>query len=384
MILHRLQLAWRQLRPSRYRTLNRIEVSGSALRHNLALVRSQHPGFEVWPVLKGNAYGHGISQVARALAADSSMLVVDGYHEAQQVHAVTNQHVLVMGYIHPSNVRLLGTRRCSYVVQDQAGLQAFAALDKPLNIHLELNTGMNRLGLAPAELEGYLKVLASYPKLHLEGVMTHVADADNPSSNEASHRQQTVFDEQVGRILAAGFRPRFIHIAQTAGSTKVVSRYANAIRLGIGTYGINPLEPADPAFTQLVGFRPALELKSTIIKTVELAAGDSVSYNFTFTARRPMRIGVLPLGYYEGVSRSLSNRGCVTYQGKPLPMVGRICMNHTMVDLSGTHLEVGDEVTVIAADPRLPNSVSALQTQFGLFAYSTLTGLSSSIRRNLV
>jgi alanine racemase len=345
----------------------------------------QHPGFTVIPVLKGNAYGHGIEQVAKILNdADCSFLAVDGYFEAARIRDITRHKILVMGYILPKNVPLLDVRRCSFVVQDIAGLHAFGALGKPVRIHVELNTGMNRLGLQENELLPYLAVLKQYPKLILEGVMSHLADADNELDDGYTARQVQTFDTLVERIVADGFSPTYIHIAQTAGSAKARSSRANSIRLGIGTYGINPLLSGDTHAPHLADLQPVLTLKSTLIKVLDLRKGDAVSYNGIFVAPKAMKVGVLPLGYYEGVPRALSNVGCVTYKGHVLPIVGRVCMNHTMVDLQGTELAVGDVVTVISNDPSQPNSVAKLQSEHSLFSYGTLTGFSSSVRRNIV
>jgi alanine racemase len=373
------------LRRTKYRPLNRVEISRDRMLHNVRLLQQQHPGVSVIPVLKGNAYGHGINEVAAILNdAAIDMLAVDGYFEANRIRHISRHRILVMGYILPENVGMLDTRRCSFVVQDIAGLEALGGLKHRVRVHVELNTGMNRLGLSPDELDEYLAVLKKYPRLELEGVMTHLADADNELDERFTSHQVTVFDEQVERILAAGFAPKLIHIAQTAGSAKARSKYANAMRLGIGLYGINPLGPKDTKQAQLAGLRPVLELKSTLIKVLELQKGDKVSYNCTFTAPRPMRVGVLPLGYYEGVQRALGNQGVCTYGRHQLPIVGRVCMDHTMVDLAGTNLNVQDEVTVISNDQAKPNSVAGMQAAHGLFAYSTLTGLSSSIRREIV
>ena len=368
-----------------YRPLNRVELRATAMVDNLDVVRAQHPGFEIMPVLKSNAYGHGLPKVAEILnRTRCRFLVVDGYFEAMQIRDITNHQILVLGYILPENVPLLDTKRCSFVVQDIAGLKAFGSRRVPVKVHIELNTGFNRLGLQPEELSGYLDTLKSYPNLELEGVMTHLVDADNPQDDSFDERQRELFDRFVAEILAAGFHPTIVHMAQTAGSPKIRSKYANSIRLGIGTYGINPLSPQDPMHSQLANLQPVLELKSTIIKVLELKVGETVSYNATFTATKPMRIGVLPLGYYEGVPRELSNVGSVSSQDTPLPIIGRVCMNHTMVDLGQSGLGVGDDVTVINNDPAMPNSVISLQRMHGLFAYTTLTGISSSVHRVIV
>lgn len=375
----------KRLAANNYRPLNRIEISRAAIVHNIALVQRQHPDFQVIPVLKGNAYGHGLEQMAEILNdTPLSMLAVDGYFEAARIRDLTRHRILVMGYILPENVRLLDTRRCSFVVQDIPGLEALASLRRRVRVHVELNTGMNRLGLQSEELEPYLAALQRFPSLELEGVMTHLADADNEFDDDFTRSQVEVFDKQVERIQAAGFHPSIIHVAQTAGSTKARSKYANALRLGIGTYGINPLLPKDRHHKDLVDFKPTLTLKSTIIKVLELRQGDKVSYNCTFTAPHVMRVGVLPLGFYEGVPRALSNKGSVSHKGRQLPICGRVCMDHTVIDISDTELTVGDEVTVISDDPQQPNSVNGLQSVYGLFAYTTLTGLSESVRREVV
>ena len=380
------QLYQRQQRAARrYETLNRIDLNRESALYNVELIQAEHPGSGIIPVLKSNAYGHGLREMAEILnGADCLFLAVDGYFEAGKIRYLTRHRVLVLGYILPQNVHLLDTDRCSFVVQDIAGLEAFGTLQRTVRVHLELNTGMNRLGLQPDELDSYLSALKRFPNLELEGVLSHLADADNEDDDSFTRAQVAQFDSLVEKILAAGFRPRVIHIAQTAGSTKARSRFANAIRLGIGLYGINPLAPKDEHASDLGGLRPVLQLRSTIVKTIDLRRGDRVSYNGIFTASKPMRIGVLPLGYYEGVSRELSNKGVVTNGDEVLPIVGRVCMNHTMIDLRGSNLQVGDTVTVISADPTQPNSIRGLSAAHQLFPYALLTGISSSIRRRIV
>ncbi len=327
--LYKLLLSSRAKR--RYKTLNLITLSRAAALHNVELVQKQHPSFSIIPVLKANAYGHGLTQMAEILnGADIDLLAVDGYFEAAKIRHITKHQILVLGYILPNNAKLLDTKRCSFVVQDKAGLEAFGRLKKPVRVHVELNTGMNRLGLQPDELDDYLKVLKLFPKLELEGVMTHLADADNETDDSFTNSQVKLFDGLVEQILARGFKPRYVHIAQTAGSAKARSRHANALRLGIGQYGINPLGHSDKQRNQLDKLKPVLELTSTIIKTIDLKPGDRVSYNGIFTAKKPIKIGVLPLGYYEGVPRELSSTGVVTAASRALPIVGRACINHMM------------------------------------------------------
>lgn len=368
-----------------YHTLNAITLSREHVLHNVSLIQRQHPRQAIIPVLKANAYGHGLKEIATILnSVECPFLAVDGYFEAGRIRFVTKHRLLVLGYVLPENVPLLDTKRCSFVVQDIATIKAFGILGRHVRIHLELNTGMNRLGIHGDEISLFLEAIQRYPSLELEGVMTHLADADDPTDEISVQEQVRIFDACIEQIHMAGFQPIYMHIVQTAGSVKVKSRYANALRLGIGLYGINPLFPDDPHYEVLQGLRPVLSLTSTIIKVIDLKKGDPVSYGGTFIAPQPMRIGVLPLGYYEGIPRRLSNKGVVTHSVVVLPIVGKVCMNHTMIDLRGTTLEAGDTITVFSDEPTMPNSFSRIGSEYGLFPYVLLVKLSSSIRRRTV
>ncbi len=385
MLRRTIKAAAKHLKNTSFVPLNRIELSRSAVANNFSLAQSHHPDFGIIPVLKANAYGHGLVPIAEILnALPCSLLAVDGYFEAGTIRHLTRHPMLVLGYVRPENVHLLDTRRCSFVVQDTPGLKAFGQLRRPVRIHIELNTGMNRLGLQPEELDGYLDSLAKYPNLELEGVMSHLADADNESDNTYTARQAEIFDKLVGHIKSRGFTPRFIHLAQTAGSTKVGSRHANSMRLGIGLYGLNPLSLHDEKYGQFQDLKPVLSFKSTIIKVLNLKKGDRVSYNGIFTATKAMKIGVLPLGYYEGLPRMLSNKGTVLYGSKQLKIVGRVCMNHTMVDLKDFDITVGSEITVISREPSHTNSIDQICRDHNLFNYAFATGLASTTRRIIV
>lgn len=373
----------RQFEHNSYEPYNFIEISRTNLLHNLRFFQQQNPNQLVIPVVKSNAYGHGLIEVVSILnKAGVELVAVDGYFEASTVLEISDCNVLVMGAIRPNNVHLVNTKRCSFVVQDIQGLQAFASLNKPVRIHLELNTGMNRLGLSEQELVPYLKLLDKYPKLQLEGVMSHLADADAANSDFTA-MQELLFEKLLKKITVA-HSPKFIHLAQTAGSTKVNNQHANAIRLGIGLYGINPLQTGDRQFKLLQSLKPVLSLKSTVIKVQQLHKGDKVSYNGIFIAPRAMQIGILPLGYYEGYPRVLSNVGIATFEDRELPVVGRICMNHTMVDLSGSLATTGSTITLIDQRRDAINSVANICDKYALFPYQLVTGLNESVRRVVV
>ncbi len=374
---------------------NRIEVSGNALRHNAELF-ARIGNVPVIPVLKGNAYGHGIELATRSLKSlknstnsTNSMLgsfpyiAVDGYFEAMQVRHFSRRPVLIMGAILPENFARMHFADFAFAVQHMDTIEALAVTRRKVKVHLEVNTGMNRYGVQPGEVGALARHILSHKNLELEGVMSHLADADGSDAQTVADAVR-LFDEAVETVRSAGVHPKWCHVAQTAGAAVAESRYANAMRLGIGLYGINPFGSGHPAYGKLSGLQPALRLISTITNVIELQPGDRVSYNYTFTAPRAMRIGVLPLGYYEGVNRSLSNKGVVKAGGVYCPIVGRVCMNHTTIDLTGTSAAVGSEVLVYSNDRADRNSIDAIAAEHGLFNYNLLTALSPDVRRVLV
>ena len=366
-----------------YATHNRIEVSKAAILHNLDLF-TDLSGKPAIPVLKGNAYGHGIELVAKALKSRRlPYIAVDGYFEALRVREVSNQPVLVMGAILPENYQRIKYDNFAFVAQDEASIHALGRTGKRIKIHLECNTGMNRYGAKPDDIVILAKLILGYKNLELEGVMSHLADSDgdDPTTVDAAVEQ---FDACVEAIMAAGARPTIFHIAQSAGSIKAKSKYANAFRLGVGLYGINPFPRAHKLNRQLDDLRPALKLVSTITKVTNLQKGDKVSYNYTFTAPKSMTIGVLPLGYYEGINRALSNAGTVKVGKHFTPIVGRVCMNHTMINLDGINAKPGDEVVVYSNNPADRNSIDNIAHEHNLLNYNLLTALSHDVRRVLV
>ncbi len=362
---------------------NRIEVSRAAVLHNVELFE-RLGGKQVIPVLKGNAYGHGIRQVAEALKGKKlPYIAVDGYFEALRVREVSKQPVLVMGAILPQNFKRLKYDNFAFVVGDEVTINALGKTGKRVKVHLECNTGMNRYGAKPDEMAKLTKLILSYKNLTLEGVMSHLADSDgtDPATVDAAVEY---FDKCVEDVRAAGGNPKMLHVAQSAGSLKAKSKYANAVRLGIGLYGINPFPKNHALHNKLKDLKPALRLVSTITKVIDLQKGDKVSYNYTFTAPKPMKIGVLPLGYFEGVNRALSNRGVVKIGNAFTPIVGRVCMNHTMLSLEGLDAKVGDEVVVYSNNPADKNAIDRIAAEQDLFNYTLLTSLSSDVRRVLV
>lgn len=367
-----------------YVTHNLIEISQSAILYNIQLFENL-TGKVTIPVLKGNAYGHGIELVAQILKNKRlPYIAVDGYFEALRIRNVSKQPILIMGAVLPENFSRLKYDNFTFVVDNVPVIQALGQTGKKIKVHLECNSGMNRYGAEPDEINDLTKLILSYKNLELEGVMSHLADSDGDDPSTVD-KAVTIFDACVEKVKAAGANPTMFHVAQTAGSLQAKSKYANAIRVGIGTYGINPFPPTHKLYEKLhTELQPALRFTSTITNIHTLKKGDKVSYNYTFTAPYSMKIGVIPVGYYEGVNRALSNKGIVKINNDYSQITGRVCMNLTMISLENTNAQIGDPVTIFSNNPADANSIDNISKTYGLFNYNLLTALSSDIRRVIV
>lgn len=365
--------------------LNTVELFKDNLLHNYNFFRKQSGNQNIFPVVKSNAYGHGLKEVVTILnETDAPYIVVDGYYEALTIEDITDKKILVMGYIDPVNVANLDFSRFTFVVHDEVTVDAFGKTGKDVNVHLEINTGMNRYGVSIDELDNLLLSLKKYKNIHVTGVMSHLADADGLDISYTK-MQEDMFKQAVEKVLDYGYKLEFIHLAQTAGTFKTDNSFCNSARVGIGLYGIHTIDKNDDAYeTVTQNLKPVLRLKSTITKVINLKPGEKVSYNCTFEAKRPSRIGVLPLGYYEGVNRELSNKGVVRYKDQDLPIVGRVCMNHTMINLTESDAKYGDEVEVIGVDKTQKNSLQYRYENLNLFAYGEMVHINKNIRRVII
>ncbi len=380
--MNRLYSIRRKLSRS-YEASNLITISRSALLYNFDLISDIHK-LPLISVLKANAYGHGLEEVASILKArEFPFIAVDGYFEALKIRHDSKQPVLVMGSIGANNINALRANNVSFVAFSKESFNTLKKSRRKLSIHLEINTGMNRHGLSLDELSEILDELSAYPKINIEGVMTHLSSADEVQQNY-SDQQFIQFESALELISKAGMYPKHIHATNSAGTAKNIPSYITAVRPGIALYGINTLEKTDPYYNRYEKLRPVLKLTSKIDQIITVGTGDSIGYNRTYRAKKSTNIATVPIGYYEGIPRSLSNTAFITSGQKLLPTTGTICMNHTMFDCSDTKLKVGDDVTLISSVPTSPNSIANLRRSDDIFEYSLPTGLRSTIRRRIV
>ena len=335
-------------------------------------------------VVKADGYGHGAVAVARsALGAGASQLAVATVDEGVALRvADIEAPVLVLGPIDPSEVGLALERRLTLALADArfaavVGRVAGGLGGPPAPVHVKVDTGMHRFGVAPADALDLATAIASQPSLSLVGVFTHFADADGVDEANTRH-QSDVFEAVVGRLVAGGVDPGVRHAANSAAALRWRRYDFDAVRIGIALYGLPPsLDWSLPA-----ALRPAMRVVSRVARVSALPEGQGVSYGLTYRAPAQELIGLVPVGYGDGVPRALSNRGWMGLAGRRAPIRGRVCMDQTTIGLPmDAKVRVGDLVEVMGG---LGPSLAEVARTSGTIAYEIAVGLSRRVPREYV
>jgi alanine racemase len=337
-----------------------LTISLSAIRHNASLLNDLVGAGRAAFVVKGNAYGHGLVPVARAVEPFATRLCVYTLDEAIALReGGVTAPVLVLGPLAPhalgdalaANVELVLWSAGDFVRRVCA---AARKRRRTVAVHVKVNTDLNRLGFEPYELVGALEELLRLPEIELTGIFSHLASAEELDSPYTMHQLES-FEralEQAKPLIEARSRAPLRHIAASAAAMLWPQTRLDMVRFGIALYGLWPSPQTREAMgADALDLRAALSYRSQIVVTRKIAAGASVGYGRTFHAPRDMRIGVVPAGYADGVPRALSNRGAFVIDGALCPIVGRVAMNTTQIDLTpAPNAQVGSTVTLIGRD----------------------------------
>ena len=359
-------------------------IDQDAIRANLHAIRGLlQPVTALLAVVKANAYGHGSIDVARALlAAGADALGVAYLQEGIDLRRAGIQApVLVMGPTPREQAEELLHHRLEPVLSD-LGLaerlsHAASQAGRTVPVHLEVDTGMARLGVSPREAAPYAAKLAALPGIRLAGLMSHFACAD-AEDLEPARAQLARFLEADRALQAAGVRAGRRHLANSAGLLALPEAHLEMVRPGILLYGYAPTR----ALAARLPLRPALTLLTRIAALREVPRGQGVSYGHTFVAPQDLRVATLPLGYADGVSRALSNRGQVLVHGRRAPILGRVCMDMTLVDVTAMPgVAVGDEVVLIGRQGTEAITADEMAAAAGTISYEILAGIGLRVPR---
>ena len=354
------------------------EIDLEAIRKNVrSFVRHVGSTVQVMAVVKANAYGHGAVPVARAaLEAGATRLAVHRLTEGIELRqAGIEAPVLVMGYTPPTGADAFVQWNLtpSTITPEfaQALSASAAAQGKTMPVHVKVDTGMSRYGLLPAEVVPFLQAARALPGIRVEGLFTHFATAD--ASDQTWVRQQIAeFDQVIAAIRNTGMDIPIIHAANSATTMKLPEAHYNAVRPGIAMYGMNPSSEWGPVFE----LYPALTLKSTVSRVRKLPVGAGVSYGRTFVTNRPTTAALVPVGYGDGYHRILSNKGIVLVHGQRAPIIGRVCMDQFVIDVTGIPgVQQNDEVVLVGRQGAERVSAEEVGRLAGSINYEVTTGL---------
>lgn len=321
-----------------------LRVSLENIAHNARVLKQAvGEGVRMMAVVKANAYGHGLIPVARAaLENGASYLGVAMPEEGRRLReAGVTAPVLVLGNVSPTGARIAVREGLTQTVFDAVGVQQLQRACEEIGgdaaVHLKIDTGMNRIGARTQdEVRGVLSALAAAPRVRLTGAFTHFADADNP--NDAFSRQQFARFERLTALLPKGL---LLHAAASDASLRFPWARLDMVREGIALYGC--AEGYDA-----LDLRPAMQFETRVVYVKQIDAGDTIGYGRTFMAPATMRIATLPVGYGDGYPRACSGRAHVLLHGVMCPVVGRVCMDQMMVDVSHVEgVQAGDPAVLM-------------------------------------
>jgi len=384
-------LNWISRKRFPYEPLIHIGISRSRLLHNLAQFRTLAPNGAVAPVLKSNAYGHGLLEIARILQNEPNIpfFVVDSYFEAVALRAKGIKNpLLVIGYTRPETITDSRLKHVSFAITAIETLRAIAHTSKKVHIQIKIDTGMHRQGVSMSDVSETLKILHENPRIITEGICTHLAESDAANETfcrtqlEAWKRITHEFTHQIPTV-------KYIHSCNTDGTRFAQSTHDTVSRLGIGLYGLSETQQ----ILNKLELRPVLEMSTIITSLRTIRTGESIGYNRTFVAQKDMTVATIPVGYFEGMDRRLSSGPDnqpraylkIGSNGTICPIVGRVSMNIISIDVSGVQdVTVGTPVQVISTTPSDPNSIHTFAKVCGTINYETIVRIPAHLKRKIV
>jgi alanine racemase len=366
-------------------TVARVDLA--ALRSNYRAIadrlQQEAPGRPpgIIAVVKANAYGHGAGEVARALEeAGADLLACADIEEGAALRAAgVRADILVFGALSVSDLDGLFDCRLTPTISTPGAagaVQAAAArYDTRVRYHLKIDTGMNRLGFRFDNLRRTLPSLFASANLELEAVYTHFATADDPES--ALFEQQRVrFDRALETIAGLGAAPRYRHAANSAAFLRDARVWFDRVRPGLLLYGIVP-----PPLASTIALQPVMRLDSRVVAVKGMRPGEITGYGARFTAERPTDVAIVPAGYADGLDLRLAGRGAVLIRGRRAPIVGSVCMDMLMADVTGLDVVPGDEVVIIGSQGDDRIDVREMAATIGTIPWEVVCRVGARIER---
>lgn len=367
-----------------------VEINAVALRHNLkAWRRLMGDRALIMPVIKANAYGHGLAEVAKICVKDKNAdrICVVSLDEALELRKLgIKKPIIVLAIYSLDDSELLkqGIEKKIifplYTLEQAKKLGEWGRrLKKKVTVHLKIDIGTSRIGVLPANAAQLCQEIKKFRHLHLEGVFGHFAASEDDRAR--TKKQWRIFQNTINVLSKQGINFSVKHVACSAASVTFPQASSNAVRAGLGLYGLYPAEK----IRQKIFLKPALSWFTTIIQVKNIPKGSKISYGGDYTTKRPTKLAIIPVGYADGYDRSLSNKAFVLIKGKRCPVRGRICMNLAMVDVTAVKgAKTGDRVVLIGKDRQKTVSVDELAKIAGTINYEIVSRINPTIARIVV
>ncbi len=362
--------------------LTRAVVNLDAISANVRALRQQAHSAQLMAIVKANGYGHGAVMTARAaLGAGADWLGVYSALEGIVLRdAGIRARVLVLGPFTAEEAQALVARGLTPTItslEAAAYLQA-ASGDEPVSIHIKLDTGLQRAGVPAHDALDFVRALEKFPSLRVQGLLTHFAAADE-ADKVPTYKQMECFSAAARALDNAGYRIPIHHTANTGALLDLPETHLNLVRTGIGIYGYYPSD----AVSRPIALIPALRLLSRVTRIHDVPEGCGVGYGFEHRCAHASRIALSPLGYGDGLPRTLGNsRGRVIIRGQLAPIVGRVSMDQITIDVTEIpDVQMGDDVTVIGTDGIETQTADDVAAMAGTISYDILTGLLPRVPR---
>ncbi|GAC1427558.1 MAG: hypothetical protein NVS4B1_01600 [Ktedonobacteraceae bacterium] len=378
---------WKQIVVARAERPTWVEIDLNAIANNTRRIKSLVGAqVQVLISLKADAYGHGALKVARTtLRNGASMLGVATLSEATPLReGGIHAPILVFGYLPLWQMREAAHQDVTVTLYSSESAQALSraalTLGKTVKVHVKVDTGMGRLGIREEQLDDIITLIReiqALPGLVLEGLYTHFAMADTQDKTHA-HQQLDRFNHILHVLTEQGLRPPLVHASNSAATFSLPEAHFDMVRPGIAIYGLDP----SPEIHIPQGFRPALAFKTQVAQVKMVPAGECISYGCAFTTVRPTRVAVLPVGYADGFRRSPHNWGVVLIHGQEAPILGRVCMDQCMVDVTNIpQTRMGDEVVLIGRQGDAALTAEQVAARLGTINYEVVAEILARVPR---
>jgi alanine racemase len=357
------------------------EISLSSLRHNLKIVRQLAEGSTVFAVVKADAYGHGAVRISKELLSAGVSHLAVAYTEEAKILRESGISAKILVLFDRSEIADYFAFDLVPVICDVDTAVAFSREAErrgaELRVHLKIDTGMGRVGLRPDEAVEASVYVAGLEGIQLEGLLSHFSEAD---SNDCSHalQQLEAFSNIRNAIQIKTGRELLAHMANSAAVLSLKESLLDAVRPGLALYGYSP-------FQETHGLRPVMKIKSRVLSVRRLPAGAPVSYGRSFITKRDSKIAVVPVGYADGYNRLFSNNAEMLVRGTRVPVVGRICMDLTMLDVTAVRdISEGEEVVLLGQQGEAMITATELSSRINTIPYEVLTSLGGRAKKEYI